>query len=56
MKTHSTKLVERLRKSWQLLVTAANRKHDPLLLESMVSFNFGGGARELLLKASLRNT
>jgi hypothetical protein len=56
MKTHCIKLVERLRKSWQFLVRAANRKHDPLLLESMVSFNFGGGARELLLKASLRNT
>jgi hypothetical protein len=56
MKTHCIKFAERLRKRWQLLISAANRKHDPLLLESMISFNFGGGARELLLKASFPNT
>jgi hypothetical protein len=56
MKKHCVRPVARLRESWQLLVKAANRKHDPLLLESMASFNFGGGWRELLLKASLPNT
>jgi hypothetical protein len=56
MKKHCIKFFERLREHWQLLVRAANRKHDPLLLESMISFNFGGGARELLLKASFPNT
>jgi hypothetical protein len=51
MKTHCIKLIERLRYAWRLLVRAGNRNHDPFLLESMASFNFGGGWRELLLKA-----
>jgi hypothetical protein len=56
MKTHCIKLIESLEEIWRLLNRATSSKHDPLLLESMVSFNFGGGARELLLKASVRNT
>jgi hypothetical protein len=28
-----------------------SRSHDPFLVFSMASFNFGGGWRELLLKA-----
>jgi hypothetical protein len=56
MKTHCTRLIERLGDAWRLLVRATNRNHDPLLLESMASFNFGGGARELLLKACPQDT
>jgi hypothetical protein len=56
MKKRYTKAVEPLRYTWRLLVRTANRKHDPFLVYSMASFNFGGGWRELLLKASLQNT
>jgi hypothetical protein len=48
--------VERLRYGWRSLVRAASRNHDPYLVCSMASFNFGGGWRELLLKASVQNT
>jgi hypothetical protein len=56
MKKLCIRFVERLRYTWWLLVRAASRNHDPLLVYSMASFNFGGGWRELLLKASLQNT
>jgi hypothetical protein len=52
MKKRYTKPFEPLRYTWRLLVTTANRKHDPFLVYSMASSNFGGGWRELLLKAS----
>jgi hypothetical protein len=55
MKKRCIRLVERLRHILRSLVKTANRDHDPFLVYSMASFNFGGGARELLLKASLEN-
>jgi hypothetical protein len=55
MKKRCIRPVERLRRTWRSLVRATSRKHDPFLVYSMASFNFGGGARELLLKASLQN-
>jgi len=56
MKKRFLRSVERLRRTWQSLVRAAKRNHDPFLVYSMASFNFGGGGRELLLKASLQDT
>ena len=47
--------VERLRDIWRSVTSAARRNHDPLLVYSMASFNFDGGARELLLKALPQN-
>jgi hypothetical protein len=44
-----------LRYTWRSLARTGSRNHDPFLVYSMVSFNFGGGARELLLKACPRN-
>jgi hypothetical protein len=45
-----------LRNSWRSLVRPNYRNHDPFLVYSMASFNFAGGWRELLFKASLQNT
>jgi hypothetical protein len=56
MKKRCIRPVDRLRRTWRSLVRAANRNHDPFLVYSMASFNFGGGWRELLLKASPQNT
>jgi hypothetical protein len=56
MKKRCIRPVERLRYSWRLLVRAASRNHDRFLVYSMASFNFGGGWRELLLKAQIQNT
>ena len=56
MKKYCIRLVERLRGTWRSLVGAGSRNHDPFLVYSMASFNFGGGWRELLLKASPQNT
>jgi hypothetical protein len=52
MKKNFITLFEHLRHTWRLLVRATVRKHDPLLVYSMASFNFDGGWRELLVKAS----
>ena len=49
------RLFERLRNAWRSLLRATSRKHDPLLVQSMASFNFDGGWRELGLKISLRH-
>jgi hypothetical protein len=49
------KPIEFLHRTWRSLIRATNRNHDPLLVFSMASFNFGGGWRELLLKASPQN-
>jgi hypothetical protein len=56
MKKHGIKSVEWLCDTWRSLARASRRRHDPLLVYSMASFNFGGGWRELLLKASPENT
>jgi hypothetical protein len=56
MKKRCIRSVERLRYAWLSLVRATSRNHDPFLVYSMASFNFGGGWRELLLKASVQNT
>jgi hypothetical protein len=48
MKKHCLRLVERLRDNWpSMLVRTAGRHHDPFLVDSMISFNFRGGWREL---------
>jgi len=41
---------------WRSLIRVTYRRHDPLLVYSMASFNSGGGWKEFLLKASLQNT
>jgi hypothetical protein len=56
MKKRYIRAVEWLRHSWRSLIRTASRTHDPFLVYSMASFNFGGGWRELLLKASPQNT
>jgi hypothetical protein len=43
--------VERLRDTWRSVASAAHRNHDPLLAQSMASFNFDGGWRELKISA-----
>jgi len=48
--------VEFVRRSWRSFICATSRNHDPFLVFSMASFNFGGGWRELLFKASKQNT
>jgi hypothetical protein len=55
MKKHFITLFERLRDIWQSLPWATSRKHDPFLVNSMASFNFDGGWRELGLKISLKH-
>jgi hypothetical protein len=55
MKKLCIKLVERLQNTWKSLLSATSRNHDPLLVQSMASFNFGGGWRELRLKISSRH-
>jgi len=45
MKKRCMRPVERLRSTWRSLVRTARRKHDPFLVYSMASFNFGGGWR-----------
>jgi hypothetical protein len=47
---------ELLRYAWRLLGWSGYRNHDPFLVYSMASFNFGGGWRELLLKAAPQHT
>jgi hypothetical protein len=52
MKKFCINLFEQLRYAWRSLAGVSTRSHDPLLVNSMASFNFEGGWRELLLKAS----
>jgi hypothetical protein len=52
MKKQCIRFVEWLRDTWRSLGRTGGRKHDPLLVNSMASFNFDGGWRELLLKTS----
>jgi hypothetical protein len=47
MKKLWPKLVERMHDTWRSVASAAHRNHDPLLAQSMASFNFGGGWKEL---------
>jgi hypothetical protein len=56
MKKHCITPVEWLGDTWRLLLGAASRKHDPFLVFSMASFNFGGGVEELLVRTSLQTT
>ncbi len=55
MKNLCINLFERLREAWRSLLGATSRNHDPLLAQSMASFNFDGGWRELGLKISSRH-
>ena len=55
MKKHCIKLVERLRYVWRSLPGGTGRNHDPFLVNSIASFNFDGGWRELLLKVSSKH-
>jgi hypothetical protein len=52
MKKQCIRFVEWLRDTWWLLGRTGGGNHDPLLVNSMASFNFEGGWRELLLKTS----
>jgi hypothetical protein len=52
MKKLCIRLFERLRYAWWSLAGRPSHDHDPFLVRSMASFNFDGGWRELLLKAS----
>jgi hypothetical protein len=52
MKKQCIRFVEWLRDTWRALSRTGGRGHDPLLVNSMASFNFEGGWRELLLKVS----
>jgi hypothetical protein len=52
MKKQCIRFVEWLRDTWRSLGRTGGRNHDPLLVNSMACFNFEGGWRELLLKAS----
>ena len=52
MKKQCIRLVERLRDTWRSPGRTGGRSHDPLLVNSIASFNFDGGWRELLLKTS----
>jgi hypothetical protein len=52
MKKQCIRFVEWLRDTWRSLGRTGGRGHDPLLVNSMASFNFEGGWRELLLKVS----
>jgi hypothetical protein len=52
MKKQCIQFVEWLRDTWRSLGRTGGRSHDPLLVNSMASFNFDGGWRELLLKTS----
>jgi hypothetical protein len=55
MKTLCIRLVEQVRDVLSSLFRVTTRNHDPLLAQSMASFNFDGGWRELGLKISLRH-
>jgi hypothetical protein len=55
MKNLRITLFERLRCVWRSLLGARGRNHDPLLAQSMASFNFDGGWRELGLKISSKH-
>jgi hypothetical protein len=55
MKKHFITPFERLRDAWRSLLTATSRNHDPLLVQSMASFNFDGGWRELGLNISSKH-
>jgi hypothetical protein len=55
MKKQCITLFERLRDAWRSLLRATSRNHDPLLVQSMASFNFDGGWRELHLKISSKH-
>jgi hypothetical protein len=55
MKKQCITLFESLREGWRSLLRAAHGNHDPLLAQSMASFNFDGGWRELGMKISSRH-
>jgi len=55
MKKQCIRFAEWLRDTWQSLGRTARRNHDPLLTQSMASFNFDGGWRELGLKISSKH-
>jgi hypothetical protein len=44
-------LFEGLLDAWRSVASAAHRSHDPLLAQSMASFNFDGGWREMKISA-----
>jgi hypothetical protein len=55
MKNVCIRFFEQLRNAFGSRLGMTNRKHDPLLAQSMASFNFDGGWRELRLKISSRH-
>ena len=55
MKNLCIRFFEQLRNASHSLFRLTSRNHDPLLAQSMASFNFDGGWRELGLKISSRH-
>jgi hypothetical protein len=55
MKKQCIRFVEWLRDTRRSLGKTGRRNHDPLLAQSMASFNFDGGWRELRLKISSKH-
>jgi hypothetical protein len=55
MKKQCIRFVELLRDICRAFARTGGRNHDPLLVNSLASFNFEGGWRELLLKTSLKH-
>jgi len=55
MKNLGLRLFEQLCYTWRSLAGVPTRNHDPLLVNSIASFNFDGGWRELLLKTSSKH-
>ena len=55
MKKQPTKLSwsQRL---WRFITKESSRRHDPYLVNNILTFNFDGGWKQLLLKAQLQNT
>jgi hypothetical protein len=54
MKKQATKasLSQRL---WRVISKGSSRRHDPYLINNILTFNFDGGWKQLLLKAQSQN-
>ena len=41
---------------WRFITKGSSRRHDPYLVNNILTFNFDGGWKQLLLKAQSQNT